>query len=218
MRKLLLSSFLALLLTSILFIPVLASYESAAIPADIAQQKLVEGNQCFVSEQSVLPQTGHNRRSELIAGQHPFAVIVSCSDSRVPPEIIFNQGLGNLFVVRIAGNVLDAISLGSVEYAAEHLGTKLIVVLGHENCGAVKATIEGGDIPPNIGAIAAKIQPAVDSAKAGDPANIYEAATNANINNMVALLQGDPVLTHITGIKIVGAKYHLLSGEVEFFK
>lgn len=215
MRKRYVTPLLALLFAILFITPVLASSTITAVPADIAQKLLLDGNQRFLSDKYAMPQVGQDRRTELAKGQHPFAVIVSCSDSRVAPEILFNQGLGDLFVIRVAGNVLDSLELGSVEYAVEHLGTKLVVVLGHEKCGAVKATIDGGDVPPNIGAIAAKIQPAVDSARATNPANIYEASADANVNNMVTLLQADPVLAHIDGVKIVGAKYHLDSGQVE---
>ncbi|MBP2636121.1 MAG: carbonic anhydrase [Firmicutes bacterium] len=218
MKKHSVSPLLALLFAFVFITPVLASATTAAVPADIAQKLLIEGNQRFVTDKYTMPQIGQERRSKLTEVQHPFAVIVSCSDSRVPPEIIFNQGLGDLFVVRVAGNVLDSLELGSVEYAVEHLGTKLIVVLGHEKCGAVKATVDGGDIPPNIAAIAAKIQPAVDTARAANSSNIYEASADANISNMVAHLHADPLLAHIDGVIIVGAKYHLESGQVELIK
>lgn len=218
MRKLYLSTLFTLFLTLSLIAPVFALADTPAISSEVALKMLIDGNQRFLTEKYASAQLGKARRVELTKGQHPFAVIVSCSDSRVPPEILFDQGLGDLFVVRVAGNVLDSIELGSVEYAVEHLNAKLIVILGHENCGAVKATIDGGEVPPNIGAIAAKIQPAVAAAKATNSANLYEAAADINISNMVAVLKGDPILTHIPGIKIVGAKYHLESGGVEFIK
>ncbi|HWR45144.1 carbonic anhydrase [Sporomusa sp.] len=218
MRKPYLSILLTLLITISLIAPVLASSIAPSVSADVAQQMLVDGNKRFTSEKYADSQIGQARRTELVKGQHPFAVIVSCSDSRVPPELLFDQGLGDLFVVRVAGNVLDSIELGSIEYAVEHLGAKLIVVLGHEKCGAVKATVDGGEVPPNIKAIAAKIQPAVTAAKAANSANVYEAATDANVLNMVAALHADPVITHVGGVKILGAKYHLESGAVEFIK
>lgn len=218
MRKHYFAPLLAMLLALLCITPVLATSTTTTVPADIAQKLLIEGNQRFVADMYTVPQIGQDRRIKLTDGQHPFAVIVSCSDSRVPPEIIFNQGLGDLFVVRVAGNVLDSLELGSVEYAVEHLGTKLIVVLGHEKCGAVKATVDGGDIPPNIAAIASKIQPAVEAARAANSSNIYEASADTNIRNMVARLQADPLLVHIDGVTIVGAKYHLESGQVEMIK
>ena len=127
------------------------------------------------------------KRETLVAGQSPFAVIVSCSDSRVPPELIFNQGLGDLFVVRVAGNVIDKIELGSVEYAVEHLKAPLIVVMGHENCGAVEAAVEasGKKQHGNIGAIINKIEPSVKKVKSKDlhGKELVESVTNENIAN-----------------------------------
>ncbi|AJQ27501.1 carbonic anhydrase [Pelosinus fermentans] len=218
MRKPYLSILFTLLITIFLITPVLASSSAPSISAEVAEKMLIDGNKRFLSEKYADREIGKTRRIELTKGQHPFAVIVSCSDSRVAPELLFDQGLGELFVVRVAGNVLDAIELGSVEYAVEHLGAKLIVVLGHEKCGAVKATVDGGELPPNIKVIADKIQPAVAAAKAKHSDNVYEATTDANIINMVASLNSDHVITHVEGVKFLGAKYHLESGEVEFIK
>lgn len=197
-------------------LPMPAANAPPAVSADTARQILSEGNNRFIQGKLSTYDVGTNRRAELAHGQHPYAVVVTCSDSRVPPELIFDQALGNIFVIRVAGNVLDAVALGSIEYAVEHLNTKLIVVMGHEKCGAVKATVDGGHVPPNIGAIAAKIQPAVDIAKATNPDNIYEAATDANIVNMVNLVKVDQIINQIDGVKVVGAKYHFHSGEVMF--
>lgn len=186
------------------------------VSADMAQEILINGNKRFIQGNLSTYDVGINRRTQLSHGQYPYAVVITCSDSRVPPELIFDQALGNIFVIRVAGNVLDAVALGSVEYAVEHLNTKLVVVMGHEKCGAIKATVDGGHVPPNIGAIAAKIQPAVDTAKAANPADIYEATADANIINMVNLVKADHVISHIPGVKVVGAKYHFESGEVTF--
>ena len=218
MRKPYLSILFTLLFTVSLSTSVLASSSVPSISAEVAEKMLIDGNKRFFSEKYADRKIGKSERRELVKGQHPFAVIVSCSDSRVPPELLFDQGLGDLFVVRVAGNVLDAIELGSVEYAVEHLGAKLIVVLGHEKCGAVKATVDGGELPPNIKAIADKIQPAVVAVKAKHSSNVYEAVTDANIINMVASLRSDHVITHVEGVKFLGAKYHLESGDVEFIK
>jgi carbonic anhydrase len=207
---------LTLILVLSLALPAFATSTEKAVAADTAHKLLIDGNKRFVQEHYAGNERGKGRRGELTKGQHPFAVIVTCSDSRVPPELVFDQGLGDIFVVRVAGNVLDAIELGSVEYAVEHLNTKLVVVLGHEKCGAVKATVDGGDIPPNIKAIAAKIQPAVTAARATKTSNVYEAATDVNITNMVTAVKTDPVIAHIADVKVIGAKYHLESGEVVF--
>ncbi len=190
--------------------------EDPAVSADAARQMLIDGNKRFVEGKLSAYDVGTTRRIQLANGQYPFAVVVTCSDSRVPPELIFDQALGSLFVIRVAGNVLDAIALGSVEYAVEHLNTKLVVVMGHEKCGAVKATVDGGHVPPNIGAIAAKIQPAVEFAKATNPINLYEAATDANIINMVKLLKDDQIIANLSEVQVIGAKYHFESGEVIF--
>lgn len=218
MRKAYLTILFTLLIAVFVISPVLASTASTSVPADMAQNMLIDGNNRFVVEKYADHEIGKAKRAELAKGQHPFAVIVSCSDSRVPPEILFDQGLGDIFVVRVAGNVLDAIELGSVEYAVEHLGVKLVVVLGHEKCGAVKATVDGGELPPNIKAIADKIQPAVAAAKAKPVGDVYETAANTNVLNMVDSLKNDPILNHVAGVQFIGAKYHLESGKVEFIK
>ncbi|MBU3146209.1 carbonic anhydrase [Clostridium sp. CF012] len=164
------------------------------------------------------------KREELISGQHPFAVIITCSDSRVPPEFIFNQGLGDLFVVRVAGNVIDKIELGSVEYAVEHLKTPLIVVMGHEYCGAVEAAVKesGKKQHGNIGAIIDKIQPSVKKVKSNNlqGENLVEQVTNENINNSSREIKHSKIIKEELqkgNIKIVEAKYMLKSGVVQWF-
>lgn len=122
-------------------------------------QRLLDGNLRFSKMKLQHPHESMQRISEISAGQHPFAVIVCCSDSRVPPELLFDQGLGDLFVIRTAGNIIGGIETGSIEYAVEHLGVKLVMVMGHESCGAVKAFVDGGEAPGHIGDI-------IDSLKA----------------------------------------------------
>ena len=195
-----------------------SSHSQTAVSADEALQILREGNQRFAADQFSAHTRGSIRRAELLNGQSPHAVIVTCSDSRVPPELLFDQSLGEIFIIRVAGNVLDAIGLGSIEYAVEHLNTKLVVVMGHEQCGAVKAAVDGGHFPPNIMAITDKIKPAVAQAHTLGASNIYEAATNINIHNMVSIIKNTPGLTNITELKVVGAKYHLSSGLVSFLQ
>ena len=190
-------------------------------PAE-AKQLLVEGNERFVSGAILKNNQGDVRRKELFeAGQHPFAVVITCSDSRVPPELIFDQGLGDLFVVRVAGNVMDEIAMGSVEYGVEHLRTPLVVVMGHEKCGAVKATVDEEEAPGSIGAIAAKIRPSVDKAKldGATGSDLYEKATDENILVTMAEIKNSPVVKHLLSqgnLEIIGAKYHLQSGKVTF--
>src|SRR5213595_3780476 len=160
------------------------------------------------------------RRAELTKSQHPFAIIVSCSDSRVPPEIVFDQGLGNLFVLRVAGNVIDDHSLGSIEYAVDHLAVRLIVVLGHQRCGAVKAAKETiaakGEAPAHIQSLVTAIQPAVEATVQGD----LETTVRENVKNVVqALRSSAPVLKAKVDsgeLKVVGAYYSLDTGSVAF--
>src|SRR5213595_1302178 len=160
------------------------------------------------------------RRAELTKSQHPFAIIVSCSDSRVPPEIVFDQGLGDLFVLRVAGNVIDDDSLGSIEYAVDHLAVRLIVVLGHQRCGAVKAAKEtiaaNGKAPGHIESLVTAIRPAVEATVKGD----LEATVRANVKNVVQALRSSvPVLKAKVDsgeLKVVGAYYSLDTGSVAF--
>ncbi|MBA4407197.1 carbonic anhydrase [bacterium] len=184
-------------------------------------KKLVVGNQRFAKSNMIHQNQSAQRKEEIAKGQHPIAVIVSCSDSRVPPEIVFDLGLGDLFVVRSAGNLVDDIGLGSIEYAVEHLDVRLIIVLGHERCGAVSAAVQGGEAPGHIAKLIEEIKPAVESAKkqSGD---LLDNAVISNINMIVKQLQdSEPILkefVHNKKLKIVGARYDLDDGVVEFIK
>ncbi len=191
-------------------------------------RRLKEGNQRFVKEQSSEVLATKTHRAHLATGQSPFAIILSCSDSRVPPEVIFDQGLGELFVVRVAGNIVAPSQIGSIEYAAEMFGSKLIVVLGHSNCGAVEATLnslaqEKNIASPNLQSIVSRITPAVE---AGDNEGLpmYERMNHAVKANVLASVEQ---LTHCSevikalvatgNLKILGAEYSLESGKVTFF-
>ena len=220
MPKRYLTALLAFLVAVTLMVSVAASPAASSVSADTALKLLLDGNKRFVKEKYSDRQTGQSRRAELARGQQPFAVIVTCSDSRVPPELLFDQGLGDLFVIRVAGNVLDAIELGSIEYAVEHLGVKLVMILGHEGCGAVKAAADGGSLPVDsrLGAINAKLQPAVAAALELNPVHIYETAADINIANMTATVKNEPAIAPIEGVKILGAKYYLHSGEVRLLQ
>lgn len=150
-------------------------------------------------------------------GQHPFAIVLGCADSRVPPEIIFDQGLGDLFVIRVAGNIVDDAILGSIEYAVEELGTPLVLVLGHEGCGAVAATIKHGEILGHISTLLNAIQPAVDTAKT-ESGDLLDNAVRANIKLVVDQLKSSlPVADFVKHdkLKVVGAQYNLKCGTVE---
>lgn len=185
--------------------------------ADDALRKLVAGNQRFISATQSHPDQTIERRMELTASQKPFAVVVSCSDSRVPPEVIFDQGLGNLFVIRTAGEVVTDVEMGSIEYALEHVGVNLILVLGHERCGAVKATLDGGETPGSIGSICKLIQPAVDKAKfqGGD---VLDHAVKLNVGIVADRIGKSPLVRQgvATGrVKLVRAYYDLDEGTVK---
>lgn len=189
-----------------------------------AKQMLVQGNQRYVSGKLAVKDLSAKRRADLVAnGQKPFAVVVTCSDSRVPAELIFDQALGDLFVVRVAGNVVDPIALGSVEYGVEHLKAPLVVVMGHEKCGAVKATVDGGKTEGSIGAIVKKIKPSADKVKKsgakGDA--LYEKTCDENIQATLADVKNSPIIKELSKkgeVTVVGAKYSLTSGKVKFVK
>lgn len=191
--------------------------------AQEAKSRLVIGNDRFVAGKPDVKNLGESRIKDLSDnGQHPFAIVVCCSDSRVPPEHVFDQGLGDIFVVRTAGNVVDDIGLGSIEYGAEHLNIPLIVVLGHEKCGAVKATVDsvhfnGGDIHGCIKAVTDKIKPCCD--KVHGAQNVYEACEDENIRSVVAEISNNKVISHLIKeghVEVLGAKYGISTGKVTF--
>jgi carbonic anhydrase len=186
-----------------------------------AKKLLVEGNERFVSGEAAEKDLGDTRREELTKGQEPFAVVVCCADSRVPPEHVFDQGLGDIFVVRVAGNVADPVAIGSVEYAVEHLEVPLVVVLGHEKCGAVSATVEGGEAPGSIGSIVEKISSSVEKARSGgaDGEELIEKSVELNVEQTIRDLKSSPIVTERRGkeeLSILGATYELGSGEVKW--
>jgi carbonic anhydrase len=199
------------------------------ISAREALERLREGNRRFVSD---VPSrdTLQTRRSELAARQEPFAVILGCSDSRVPVEIVFDQGLGDLFVIRVAGNIVAPSLIGSVEFAAERFGTRLVVVLGHSSCGAVQATLEELQRPtenqsPNLHSIVARIRPSVEgllaTELARDPEALLRHAVRANIRASAHQLRhGSQVIEQLiqrNGLLVIGAEYSLQTGIVECF-
>ena len=195
----------------------MAATEGSAVSGDLAQQKLIVGNKRYVDAKPSHPNQTVQHRTEVAKGQHPFAAIVSCADSRVPPEILFDQGLGDLFVIRLAGNILNDAALGSLEYAVEHLGVKYIMVLGHERCGAVDATLKGGEAPGHIGSLVNAIQPAVEKAK-NQPGDPLDNAVRANVTMVVQQLKSsEPILEGRVkkgDLTVVGARYDLDDGVV----
>jgi len=173
---------------------------------------------------------GAARRQELVGGQEPFAVVLGCSDSRVPVELVFDRGPGDLFVIRVAGNIVAPSLVGSVEFAAEVFGTRLVIVLGHSDCGAVGATVDelgqgGGIGSPNLQSIVDRIRPAVEELVAahpgGDPETLLSRAVRANVRASADRLRnGSEILEHLIasdGLRVVGAEYSLDSGLVDFF-
>lgn len=215
------------------------SASAPAVSPDEALQRLMDGNQRYVENQM----TGTKlcdltTRSSLAKSQQPYAIILTCSDSRVPPEIIFDKGLGEIFVIRVAGNIPDPVVLGSIEYAAEHLGSPLVMVLGHERCGAVKATVDAkgkSSGSKNIDAIVKAVAPSVktaakdcqackDDSKCADTRkdDFVECVVDSNAKNVAAgLTKKSKILDHLLHakkIKIVAAKYDLDNGKVTLFK
>lgn len=200
------------------------------ISAREALLRLREGNGRFVSDdRSSEALASGARRNELTAGQEPFAIILGCSDSRVPAEIVFDQGLGELFVIRVAGNIVASSQVGSVEFAAARFGTRLVVVLGHSQCGAILATIEELQQPTdqsrNLRSIVDRVRPSVEALLATelrhDPEALVRQAVRANIRASVDHLRhGSEVLEQLVqtnGLLVVGAEYSLETGVVEFF-
>jgi len=195
--------------------------EPAVASADEALQHLMEGNQRYVANKTVDPNQSESRRIEVAQGQHPFATILGCVDSRVPPEIIFDRGLGDLFVIRTAGQVLDNAVVGSIEFGVAELGIPLIMVLGHEKCGAVNATIEAlenhTEAEGSISALVEGIRPAVEKAK-GQPGDLLDNAVRANVEATVSRLKESFIMAQALTegkIKIVGGRYDLDTGSVE---
>lgn len=196
-----------------------------------ALQRLREGNKRFVAEMlSHADHMGRSRRREIAVAQEPFAIVLGCSDSRVPAEIVFDQGLGDLFVIRVAGNIVAPSQVGSVEFAVERFATRLVVVLGHSNCGAVAATLEelrrpSRDQSKNLRAIVDRIRPSVEgvlAAGAGrDPEELSHHAVRANVRASADHLRHGSDLIEQSirerGLLVVGAEYSLRTGVVEFF-
>lgn len=202
------------------------------VPAAEALARLRDGNRRFASGNSrVEAFVGRDRRENLVAGQEPFAVILGCSDSRVPVELVFDQGLGDLFVIRVAGNLAAPSLIGSVEFAASRFGTRLVVVLGHSNCGAIQATVEELERPnttrsPNLRDIVDRVRPSIETllevdALRHDRAKLVRHAVRANIRASADHLRhGSRILEELIetdGLQVVGAEYSLETGTVDFF-
>jgi carbonic anhydrase len=201
-----------------------------SVTAREALARLQEGNRRFVSDERKLDvRASHTRREAVADGQQPFAIVLGCSDSRVPAEVIFDQGLGDLFVIRVAGNIVAPSQVGSVEFAASRYGARLVVVLGHTQCGAVQATLEQVASPTrhssNIQSIVDRILPSIETvlaaAPAGDQTRLLQLAVRANVRASADHLRhGSSLLERLIqedNLLVVGAEYSLETGEVDFF-
>jgi carbonic anhydrase len=192
--------------------------EAPEINADLALQKLMEGNKRYVDFKRAYPDQDQVRLKVVAQAQHPFAVVLGCADSRVSPELLFDQGLGDLFVIRVAGNILDDGTLASIEFATAELGVPLVMVLGHQRCGAVKAALEGGEVPGHISRLVEAIKPALEIAK-NQPGDKLDNAVRANIRMVVGQIKSStPILADLakkSKVNIVGAHYTLDTGAVE---
>jgi carbonic anhydrase len=188
------------------------------LSADEALKLLATGNRAFVAAGGACPRQSAARRTDVAGAQHPIAVIIGCADSRVPPEAIFGQGIGDLFIVRVAGNVIDDTVLGSVEYAVEHLGVSLVVVLGHERCGAVEAALGAAAPHAHVGTIVSRIRSAVAGARS-QPGDALDNAVRANVAASVNQVRSSkPLLAPAVqkgDVKVVGGRYDLDTGAVE---
>lgn len=211
--------------------PAWAAGKKTDLTADQALQLLKEGNKKFTADQPANAPLSRERRLDIAKGQTPFAVLVSCSDSRVPPELLFGRGLGELFIVRNAGNTVDTTALGSIQYAVAELGVPLVLVMGHERCGAVDAALsvveKNTTFPGSIGQMLEPIVPAALQAKSAsqNSANrddVLESAVRENVKRVVTRLRtaSEPILLEplkAGKLRIVGARYGLQDGSVDFF-
>jgi carbonic anhydrase len=191
---------------------------AASLPPDAALAKLKEGNLRFATSEVSQSKPTAARRAETAQAQHPFAIIVACADSRTAPELVFDQNLGDLFVIRTAGNLVDDHALGSIEYAVAHAGARLIVVLGHTRCGAVTAALESDHAPGHIQSLVRDIQPAVKAAK-GKLGDALAAAITENARQVAAQIKAKAALGDLAKeVRIVSAIYDLDTGKIEWAK
>ena len=192
------------------------------LDSEAALQELIEGNDRYALDHVEHPHEGSQRRVDLSIAQHPFAIVLGCADSRVFPELIFDQGVGDLFVLRVAGNVADDAVIASIEFAVEHLGTRLVVVLGHERCGAVMAAIGHAFSEGKLNSLIKYIEPAVQAGQEANGDCVVSDTVKAHVNLMVKEIESTvPILSHEVkngNLKIVPAYYRLATGKVEFLE
>jgi len=216
---------LMLVVAAVLGAPAAARAAASGVSADEALRLLKEGNARYVDGKLQHPrQDGARRALTAAQGQHPLAAILTCSDSRVPAEIIFDQGIGDIFVIRVAGNIAATDEIGSLEYAVDQRGVPLVLVLGHTQCGMVGAVLDGAKLPPNIASLAEPIKPAVDKAREANPQaakdELLKAAITANVwQAMEDMLRLSPLIREKVRdgqAQVVGALYDLDSGQVQW--
>jgi len=208
--------YLPLLIASLAFSGVgFAADPAAIVNANTALSILEKGNSTFIDNPHSTVQEVHDARTASISSQAPIAVVVTCSDSRTAPEHIFSQNLNRLFVIRTAGNVIDDIGLGSIEYAVKNLGVRLVIVMGHQNCGAVKATIAGGSVPPHINSIVNQIKPAVAAARK-EQGDLLSNSIQANASHVSDKIRHDSALKDVSDVKVIPAVYSLETGKVHW--
>jgi carbonic anhydrase len=210
------TSFIATIMGNNLINPPIAEAQNKEVTPDQALEKLVAGNNRFVNQKRTKRNQDQNRLTEVAQGQEPFAAILGCADSRVPAEIVFDQGLGDLFVCRVAGNIATPEEIGSLEFGTLVLGSKVLMVMGHERCGAVKAAIKGGELPGQIGSLIKSIDIGTVTPKSDDLTSLEKAA-KANIAHQVEVLKKSPVLSDLIAkgkLKIVGSYYDLDTGKI----
>ena len=224
MKRISLAMFI-FLVAAALASPALAASATSGISADEALRILKAGNARYVEGKLQHPHQDRVRRALTAAqGQHPLATILTCSDSRTPPEIIFDQGIGDIFVVRVAGNVAATDEIGSIEYGVANLAAPLVVVMGHNQCGAVSAVVDNAKLPPNIASLVAPIKPAVDKAREANPDAakdvLLKAAITGNVWQAVEdMLRLSPLIRERVKdgrAQVVGALYDLDSGQVQW--
>jgi len=204
--------------SSIVALVLAAEHPVASVSADAALAKLKEGNLRFASSEVSQSKPTAARRAETAQEQHPFAIVLGCADSRTAPEIVFDQNIGDLFVVRTAGNLVDDHGLGSIEYAVAHLGARLVVVLGHQRCGAVTAALASGTAPGHVQSLVRDIQPAVKAAK-GKDGNVTDIAIAENARLMAAKIRNEASLGELAKeVRIISGVYDLDTGKVEWAK
>ena len=204
------------IITCLSAVSVLAKSDAPTVSPDEALGRLRAGNVRFVEANTSSAKPTRAARLATAQEQHPFAIVVGCADSRTSPEIVFDQNIGDLFVVRTAGNLVDDHALGSIEYAVEHLGARLIVVLGHARCGAVEAALGVGEMPGHIASLVRDIRPAIQLSKNGDAAALTD-AIKANVTAVAEKIRKDAQLGS-NEVRIVGAYYDFDTGKVELLQ